>query len=205
MSLRPLRPHQTAALDGLKASLMAGHEVWLPVVGYEGFYEVSDLGRIRSLGRVETMRNRWGSLTVRTKRGCLMKASPNHNGYPAVWLYDAGGNVVGKLVHRLVAEAFIGPIPDGMDVAHNDGTRTNARLENLRITTRADNCADKEIHGTVQRGERSSRAKLSADAVREIRDANGAKTQKELAAQFGVRQGQISRIQLRKNWRHIDG
>lgn len=168
-------------------------ETWRPVVGYETRYEVSDLGRVRSL-------------TVRTHRrliyGRILKQSPNRGGYPCVCLQTGSKGKYCK-VHKLVAAAFLGPCPAGKGVAHNDGTRTNNAAANLRYATQKENCADRMRHSTSPAGERSPHAKLTNAQVLRIRALAGVKTQTELAQQFGVRQNTISMIQSRRRWAHI--
>lgn len=181
------------------------HEVekWLPVVGYERLYEVSNAGRVRCLDRTEHVRNRWGGITARRRRGKMLKASPNWNGYPAVWLVDDNKNVSGLLVHRLVYMAFVGPIPHGLDVAHNDGSRTNNWVGNLRAATRKENMADKLIHGTLLWGEAASQAKLTADDVRAIRTGVNGLSRKDMAQKYGISKSHVDRLLRLENWRHL--
>jgi len=115
-------------------------------------------------------------------------------GYLALSLCRDGA-ILRAYIHHLVAEAFIGPRPDNFDVCHNDGIRHHNFVENLRYASRSDNLADREMHGTSQRGERNPSAKLTdrqADEIR-VRRAAG-EPLKILAAEFGVREPAISRI-----------
>ena len=82
-------------------------ERWLPVVGWEGLYEVSDLGRVRSLPR-------------NTTRGRVLRANPAANGYRQATVFRQG-HPKSVYVHHLVAEAFIGPRPEGLEIRHLDG------------------------------------------------------------------------------------
>lgn len=110
-------------------------EKWLPVVGYEGFYEVSDQGRVKriNIGRDSTEK--------------LLKATVNKLGYLLVSLYrDGKGNT--RRVHRLVLEAFTGPCLAGEEGCHNDGDPANNRLDNLRWGTASSNALDRVVHGT---------------------------------------------------------
>jgi hypothetical protein len=122
-------------------------ERWRPVAGYEGFYEVSDQGAVKSVTRIIPR-----SGTVRTPHpmvlnGRIRKPSANTSGHMVVSLSKIG-KTHGKLVHRLVLEAFIGPCPDGMEGCHNNGDPSDNRLANLRWDTRSNNALDAVAHGT---------------------------------------------------------
>jgi len=122
-------------------------ERWLPVAGYEGFYEVSDLARVRSLPRMTRHAGLKGGQILRTPLG-------NH-GYPTVNLSVDGHRKV-HLVHRLVAAAFLGPCPEGMEVRHLDGNRGRCELSNLAYGTHSENELDKLRHGTHITGSREA-------------------------------------------------
>lgn len=113
-------------------------EHWKPVVGWEGLYEVSDHGRVRSLDRVD----RFG----RSKPGVMLRPDANRTGHLRVHLYGPEG-VSRPGVHRIVLEAFVGPCPEGMEGCHNDGNPGNNRVGNLRWDTRSANHFDKMRHG----------------------------------------------------------
>jgi hypothetical protein len=117
-------------------------EEWRQVPEYEGFYEVSDAGRVRSVDR--TVPGAQG-LTY-ALRGCLLAQHSDGGGYLRVSLFRDG---VGRTikVHRLVLLAFIGPPADGMEGCHNDGDSNNNTLSNLRWGTKAENSQDTLRHG----------------------------------------------------------
>ena len=117
-------------------------EEWRPVVGYEGHYEVSDHGRVRSLRR--DVPSRWGG--TRKWGGKTLRGTVTNGGYVAVAL-SLNRKVKVRSVHRMVAEAFIGPIPDGMYVLHYNDVGTDNRLENLRIGTCSENGHDAVRNG----------------------------------------------------------
>lgn len=124
----------------------SSRENWRPVLGYEGLYEVSSLGRVRSLDRVVVLRDEAGTVWQRrTYSGQVLRQQPHIAVYPQVKL-SKNGRIVNRFVHVLVCEAFHGPRPDEMQAAHYDGDRNNARAENLRWATRAENEADKLRH-----------------------------------------------------------
>ena len=163
-------------------------EVWRPVVGWEGLYEVSSIGRVKCLPR------KW----VPTAR--LLKIVHHPGKYPQVGLCSPKRNLT-RMVHQLVAEAFLGPCPLGMEVCHNDGSRSNNRLDNLRYDTRKNNHADKDTHGTMARGETCAQSKLKEADVLAIRASDLSAS--ELAQQFKVTIDNIYAILRRKSWKHI--
>lgn len=172
-------------------------ETWKPVPGYEGAYEVSDLGRVRSLDRVivrsDGVRRRFP--------GKIIKPYVDPNGYDRVALALSGSRSL-RCAHQLVAAAFLGPRPVGQEVRHIRGVAGGHGVDNLEYGTPTENNADKVRHGTLLRGEDVGTSKLDEAAVRAIREARGVK-QRDLAARFGCRQGHISRIVNRQRWRHV--
>lgn len=120
-------------------------ENWRDVPGYEGAYEVSDLGRVRSLDRFiafdhPTRPGLW-------RRGRMRRTPVGNHGYPTVSLTCTRHRQRARLVHRLVLEAFVGPCPPGMEACHNNGDRTDSRLVNLRWDTSTENNRDTVRHG----------------------------------------------------------
>lgn len=111
-------------------------EEWRPVVGYEGAYEVSDLGRVRSRDR----RVPSGGGRERIARGRMLSIADGRP-YGKVNLKVGDGGRMWN-VHTLVARAFLGPAPTGMEVCHNNGQHRDNRLSNLRYDTHAENQRD---------------------------------------------------------------
>lgn len=115
---------------------------WLPVLGFEGFYEVSEQGGVRSVARqVVDSRGRLRRLKSRVLSARV------HDGYPYVHL-SRGAIGVSRAVHVLLAEAFLGPRPVGHEVRHSDGNRSNCTVGNLAWGTPSENQRDRENHGT---------------------------------------------------------
>ena len=158
-------------------------EQWLNVVGFEGLYEVSNYGQVRSVK------------TGQIKKQTVSKIDKRF--YLGLWI-----NNKQKIVkpHRLVLEAFVGKCPDGMECCHNDGNSFNNHLNNLRWDTPKNNHADKVKHGTTNRGERCGTAKLTLEQVNSIRKDN--RLQRVIAEEYGVRQSLISRIKNGVRWQH---
>lgn len=114
-------------------------EIWKPIPGYTGAYEVSTNGGVRSLDRVTDRGRRW--------RGKAMTPSTMPSGYKTVSLWREGKQKT-ALVHRLVLFAFVGPAPDEAEVRHKDGNPSNNTVENLAWGTHAENQLDQVAHGT---------------------------------------------------------
>lgn len=136
-------------LDGVDVS--DASERWLPALGYEGWYEVSDLGRVRSVDRVIPV-GREG----RTRRyvGRILKPYAEADGRRRVNLHRAGS--ASRAVSVMVLETFEGPRPEGFECCHYDGDASNDRLENLRWDTTSANKHDSVRHGTHDRAKRTS-------------------------------------------------
>lgn len=119
------------------------HERWLPVVGFEDRYQVSDQGRVKS--QAYQVGTKYGDPCWHPGR--ILTGRKTKKGYVIVGLSYAGGKSVQKRVHRLVLEAFVGPCPDGMECCHGPGGPSDNRLDNLRWDTREENARDIVRHG----------------------------------------------------------
>lgn len=109
-------------------------EIWQPIPRHKG-YEASNLGRIRSL-------DRWLKYKTGARRfykGRILRQFTPPHGYKTTHL---GSQHINNYVHVLVARAFLGPCPKGMEVCHNDGNKANPRLDNLRYDTKSGNALD---------------------------------------------------------------
>lgn len=132
-------------------SANAIRENWESIPGFEGRYEVSDMGRVRRLAR--TTHNRCAEFELKEQ---IMRTMPGRCGYLVVNLKTGVGRgqpgyQVLRTVHSLVAAAFIGPRPDGMDICHYNGNKADNRLSNLRYDTKSANGFD-----TVRQGNNKS-------------------------------------------------
>lgn len=154
-----------------------GTDTWRPVTDFGGIfselYEVSDLGRV------------WAAPRQRTPGGIL---KPGRSGpYYGVNLYHGPVRQYCR-VHILVATAFLGPCPPGMEVLHGPVGQQVNRADNLSYGTHAANMNDRVRDDTSNRGERCGNAKLTEAIVLECRErARHGETQTALAAEFGVR------------------
>lgn len=118
-------------------------ERWLPVHGFEGRYEVSDLGRVRSLDRVQ-VKSDGRTCTI---KGRIRSLSRSGRGDYLTVSLKVDGRTVTRFVHRLVAEAFLGPRPPGLECCHGNGDGHDNRLENLRWGSHGENVQDTVAHG----------------------------------------------------------
>lgn len=167
------------------------HELWRSVVGFEGFYEVSNRGRILSVRR--------GRILAETDRGGYVETSMCVN-YKQFH----------RLVHVLVAAAFVGPCPPGKEVNHKDLNKANNCDWNLEYVTHKRNCAHAIENGNwpdrsanSHPGELHGMSKLTWDAVDEIRRLYGTNswTHQCLANRFGVTRGAITYVLSENAWR----
>lgn len=170
-------------------------EEWREVPGFDGWYDVSDRGRVRS------WRGNWrGSAEARSDEPRILVPYANRKGYLLVALYLPGAGRSTVLVHRAVALAFIGPCPEGMQVCHNNGDPSDNTPSNLRYDTQAANLAER----IMPRGEQNHNSKLSVPDVHEIRRLrDGGWKLREIGAKFGVCEATVHNICVRKKWAHI--
>jgi hypothetical protein len=162
-------------------------EEWRAISAFPG-YEVSDHGRIRWHG--------WR----------LRKAVIDAKGYPRVsfWINGKSRQIY---VHKLVAEAFLGPRPEGMVVRHGPLGNMIPALANLKYGTPVENEADKAEHGTKVVGMRHHSNKLTEDQVKEIRRRHIPRDPvhglNAIARELNVSVKTVQAIVLRKIWKHI--
>lgn len=169
---------------------MSAPEEWRPITDFAD-YEVSNMGRIR---RATPRSN--GAKNMR-----VLKCVLTSRGYHQVSLWREGEKF-SRPVHRLVCAAFHGDQPEGKPhVAHGDGIPTNNTAINLRWASAAENEADKLAHGTIARGSRGGNSRLTENQVRAIRADH--RSQRRIAADYGITQANVSSLKLRKTWSHV--
>lgn len=164
---------------------MSETEKWRPVLGYEGIYEISNEGALRSVaGRVKK-----SGFYGRPYRSAILSKD---------------GKCRTVDIHTLVCEAFHGPRPPGQWARHLDGDRSNNRDANLAWGTPKDNMRDQYIHGTRIRGVSVSHAVLDDAKVREIRrlSAQGL-SQTKIARIIGASQPTVSTVVRGTRWQHV--
>lgn len=175
-------------------------EIWKSIPEYEGFYEVSNTGKVRSLDRMTPAKN--GALNVFSS-GKLISQCNGTLGRKQVRLAKHG-KVKNFRVHQLVMLAFVGPCPKGMECCHNDGNPANNHLSNIRYDTRLSNAKDREIHKTVLIGSKNKNSKLTEDVAKQIleRFRKGEKGS-ALAREYGVTHTLVTLLHKRRIWKHI--
>lgn len=165
-------------------------EKWKWAIGYEGSYEVSDFGRVRSY------KTKSGQPKMRT-------LSLNQDGYPNLVLCKNGRQILHR-VHALVLEAFIGPRPKNFDGSHLNGIRDDNRLVNLKWCSKKENQSHRKLHGTDCKGETHQNSKLKASDVLLIRELHGGGIGiNKLGRMYNVDKTCIWQIAKRKAWTHL--
>lgn len=182
---------------------MDGSEIWKTVADWEGFYEVSDHGRVRSMTRVLRLRNAHGSINDRTFTGKLLAAHVSSNGYAIVSLTRPGQKPSCQNVHTLVLLAFCGPPLPGQECCHGPAGPTVNTLANLRWGSRSSNSLDRHRDGTVSdyTGEKGPAAKLTKAQVGWVREAAGTVSHREIARQLAVSHATIGAIIRHTTWK----
>lgn len=172
-------------------------EEWRPIPAYNGIYSVSDRGRVRREGG-----------TPRRPKTQVRKTYIAKNGYPSIslWMNNEGRT---HCVHWLVAEAFLGPKPEGHQVNHKDGDKTNNKPTNLEYVTAKGNSDHAWDMGlTDNRGERHGMSKLTDAHARRIAErliAEPEATYADIARDEGISTAVVGDIAARKKagWRHV--
>lgn len=173
---------------------MSTKEEWRPIKGYEGFYEVSSLGRVRSLDRVVKCKNG----NCQKFFGKIMKPRTNKDGYLTVAL-SMNNKQKSKQIHRLVAITFL-PNPKKLpQVNHRDCNKQNNYVDNLEWCSCQENIQHALKTGVVKQGSEHHNAKLSKQQVQEIRAIYKPRS-KEYNAYILARKYNVSRATI---WRII--
>lgn len=163
---------------------------WIPILGYEQSYEVSNSGNVKSIPR------KWTSKDIRFLTPRITK------GYETVALGSGHGKFKSYLIHRLVAIAFIPNPENKKQVNHKDGNKRNNNVLNLEWCTNQENCIHASNNGFSPRGESSYRAKLKECDVVKIRQMMN-EPRKKIAIMFGICPQTVSQIIYKKIWRHV--
>lgn len=166
--------------------LNVNYEVWEAIRGFKGRYEVSNLGRVKTLEH----KNNGGP--------AIRQLITDKDGYKVLGL--GKNNKIFK-VHRLVLEAFVGLCPDGMVACHNDSNPANNELSNLRWDTTVGNCKDRRSYAGVN----NPNSKLTIEQTKEIikRRRNGEKIV-NIAKDYGITHQHVSYINKKMDMQALE-
>lgn len=179
-------------------------EIWKDIEGYEGLYQVSDMGNVRSFDRViEVERN--GITMKQHRKGKVLRQLPRRHGYLAVFLYKSDGRRTHESVHRLVASAFCERENEATEVNHKNEIKTDNRAENLEWITHKENTnygtTQERRSAKIRNNERSTPIRqktLDGELVKEYPSIG------EAFRQTGYRQGNIHKC-LKGTYSHAYG
>lgn len=178
-------------------------EIWKPVVGYEGLYEVSTHGRVKSVARIyQSIKEgfNWDKRTISALKATRLKK----DGYVDTGL-SLDGKYTQRVIHRLVAEAFI-PNPENKPcVNHIDNNRSNNHVSNLEWVNHKENTAHSyaQNRGTWQKqwGEDNVSSKLNLDEVLKLRKLKSqGKTNREVSDILNINIKEVGRIHRKERW-----
>lgn len=169
-------------------------EEWRDIIGYEGLYQVSNLGRVKRLDGIDSRGRLW--------KGRILKSMSTIWGYLWVPLCKDGVRKQHR-IHRLVAEHFIPNVENKSQVNHIDGNKKNNTVENLEWTTHSENTKHAYITGLAHnfKGEKCNLSKLTEKEVIEIyKRAKIGEKLRIIADEFGIAYQSVSAIKLGKTW-----
>ena len=159
-----------------------------PIIDFPGYF-ITTSGGVWSGKKCRGVKGRWLKSQANVKSGHLKVTLQNQ------------GSEYQRLVHKLVAEAFIGPCPEGLQVRHLDGNPANNDVSNLAYGTPGENAADRTVHGTENFGSRNGQAILTESDVWDIRGlVEAGVPPKEVAAIFEVNRVTVSDIIAGRRW-----
>lgn len=171
------------------------NEVWKSVPGYEGIYEISSNGKLRSLDRIDSSGHH--------RIGRLMKPGGDKDGYLVTTLTK---HAIEKRrrIHQLVLEAFVGTRPENTIGCHIDGNILNNNVSNLRWGTAKSNSEDMIKHGREYKGQRHWNIKINESIVREIFNMFYLGMSKNaISKKIGITDVHVGFILRRKSWKHL--
>jgi hypothetical protein len=161
-------------------------EIWKPIADYEARYEISNLGRVRSI-----------------RKGIILKFGKSKGYHNVTFWSDDGQSKKTFTIHKLVALHFVGP-SNGRQVRHRDGSKLNNADTNLVWGTAKENAEDRALHGTTIRGEKHHRCVLTETKVRDIRAlASQGLGPTAIGRIMGMNKARVNEVTARKRWKHV--
>jgi len=179
-------------------------EEWKPIEGYNGYYEVSNTGFIRSVDRIQVMKNGH----TRKKTSVMRKTGLNYVGGYKHTSLSRDGVHINVYIHRIVAQHFVSNPDNKPEVNHKDGNKLNNHYTNLEWVTPRENQIHAHLNGlkpNTRFGETAGQSKLKEKDVLEIIDllANTQISQKEIARRYNIHYTAIVNINGGHHWKHI--
>lgn len=160
--------------------------------------------RVGSDGSIWSMKSRKDPNATRAGNWQRLKLTQRKSGYITACFRIGKKNYV-RYVHHLVLEAFVGPRPDGMECCHGIGGASDNSVENLRWGTKAENFADKRLHGTRLFGSRNWNAKLTERDIPLIRALAGEGVEQSIIAHaWGIGNSTVQEIVNRSRWKDVE-
>jgi hypothetical protein len=175
-------------------------EIWLPVLGYEGLYEVSNMGEVRSLDRIVPHFEETFLRKIKARK--LLKTFDKQGRNYVTFSKNGKTNKV--RVHIIVATHFIGERPKGLDICHNDGNPSNNCVTNLRYDTKKANMKDMICHGNSQRGERNYNTIATTEQIFKIRRLRkDGLIYKDICIQVGLSFDLVAKVCQGRSWKWL--
>lgn len=181
-------------------------EIWKPVVGFEGYYEISSIGRLKSVKRSYEVNGRWNKTHIRHMEEKLYKPYMAKTGYWDVFIHLHGRHR--QSIHRMVAKAFI-PNPGNKGyVNHINSIRTDNRVGNLEWVTHQENMMHGYLHGSLRIpasvGQDNGRAVLTNEQVLEIRKLyKEGMRPKQLIEKYQLKKATLEGVIYNTKWKHL--
>jgi hypothetical protein len=175
-------------------------EIWKDIEGFEGYYQVSNLGRVKGLER--TVKHYTGG--IKKLNQIILKLCKDFKGYFNIQLSKNGISKTYK-AHRLVAKHFIPNFENKLEVNHKNGVKTDNSAINLEWCS----CSENIIHAfktglkKAIRGEKNGNSKITENIAYNIKYNTDGLSQKEIANQYEISQSLVSSIKNGKKWKHI--
>ncbi len=194
-------------MDKKSMALKCAQEVFVDIPNYEGYYQVSNYGNVRSLDRVITEKTG----KTQTLKGRILKPRINRDGYYYVGLRKNGSKAA-FAIHQLVAQAFLDNPENKPTVNHINGIKIDNNVNNLERATYSENLEHAYKTGlrtsvSIEAvGEKNYKRKLKPEQVIEIKRllAEGNLTHKEIATKFDVARSTIAGIKSGRTWKHLN-